>query len=73
MAASNSAFAQVRYAALLGSDSLALNCTAKVYEWVENTQGQPELVINFSNCIHCKTCDIKPYKVTKLAIAATMR
>ncbi len=29
-------------------------CPAKVYENVEN-----QLLINFSNCLHCKTCDLK--------------
>ncbi|WP_370212941.1 electron transfer flavoprotein-ubiquinone oxidoreductase [Roseovarius sp.] len=33
-------------------------CPAGVYEVVEK-DGQPEFVINFQNCVHCKTCDIK--------------
>lgn len=33
-------------------------CPANVYEIVENEDG-PALQINFTNCIHCKTCDIK--------------
>ena len=33
-------------------------CPAGVYEVVE-TSGKPEFVINFQNCVHCKTCDIK--------------
>ncbi|MCF1427707.1 MAG: electron transfer flavoprotein-ubiquinone oxidoreductase [Shewanella sp.] len=33
-------------------------CPAGVYEIVEQA-GQPRLVINSQNCIHCKTCDIK--------------
>ena len=33
-------------------------CPAGVYEFVE-TNGSPEFVINFQNCVHCKTCDIK--------------
>ncbi|TQS71444.1 electron transfer flavoprotein-ubiquinone oxidoreductase [Rhodobacteraceae bacterium] len=33
-------------------------CPAGVYEVVEKN-GQPEFVINFQNCVHCKTCDIK--------------
>ncbi|MCY4446544.1 MAG: electron transfer flavoprotein-ubiquinone oxidoreductase [Rhodobacteraceae bacterium] len=34
-------------------------CPVGVYEVIENTQGQREFKINFQNCIHCKTCDIK--------------
>ena len=38
-----------------------LFCPAKVYEFVEEG-GERKLRINFSNCLHCKTCDIKdPY------------
>ncbi|MEZ5912648.1 MAG: electron transfer flavoprotein-ubiquinone oxidoreductase [Paracoccaceae bacterium] len=33
-------------------------CPAGVYEVVEKN-GSPEFVINFQNCVHCKTCDIK--------------
>ncbi|WP_323765648.1 electron transfer flavoprotein-ubiquinone oxidoreductase [Marinovum sp.] len=33
-------------------------CPAGVYEVVEKG-GKPEFVINFQNCVHCKTCDIK--------------
>jgi len=33
-------------------------CPASVYEVVEKDDG-PEFVINFQNCVHCKTCDIK--------------
>jgi electron-transferring-flavoprotein dehydrogenase len=33
-------------------------CPAGVYEFVEK-DGKPEFVINFQNCVHCKTCDIK--------------
>ncbi|WP_043447247.1 electron transfer flavoprotein-ubiquinone oxidoreductase [Halotalea alkalilenta] len=33
-------------------------CPAAVYEVVEE-QGQTRFRINFQNCIHCKTCDIK--------------
>ena len=33
-------------------------CPAGVYEVVEKN-GKPEFVINFQNCVHCKTCDIK--------------
>ncbi|SFX12565.1 electron-transferring-flavoprotein dehydrogenase [Marinospirillum alkaliphilum DSM 21637] len=34
-------------------------CPAGVYEVVEDDAGQPRFQINFSNCVHCKTCDIK--------------
>lgn len=34
-------------------------CPAGVYEIVEDEPGQPKFQINFSNCIHCKTCDLK--------------
>ena len=33
-------------------------CPAGVYEVVQEG-GQPRFVINFQNCVHCKTCDIK--------------
>jgi electron-transferring-flavoprotein dehydrogenase len=33
-------------------------CPAGVYEVVEEASG-PRFVINFQNCVHCKTCDIK--------------
>ncbi|MBT8154891.1 electron transfer flavoprotein-ubiquinone oxidoreductase [Epibacterium ulvae] len=33
-------------------------CPAGVYEVVEK-DGQKEFVVNFQNCVHCKTCDIK--------------
>ncbi|GAB2712870.1 electron transfer flavoprotein-ubiquinone oxidoreductase [Halomonas garicola] len=34
-------------------------CPAGVYEVVEDDDGQPQFRINFQNCVHCKTCDIK--------------
>jgi electron-transferring-flavoprotein dehydrogenase len=34
-------------------------CPAGVYEIVGRDTGDPRLQINFSNCVHCKTCDIK--------------
>jgi electron-transferring-flavoprotein dehydrogenase len=35
-------------------------CPAAVYEIVRNDDGtNPRLQINASNCVHCKTCDIK--------------
>jgi len=36
-----------------------LYCPAAVYEWVGVDEGDPRLVINAQNCVHCKTCDIK--------------
>jgi electron-transferring-flavoprotein dehydrogenase len=40
-------------------------CPAAVYEMEENPKTQRrELKINFSNCVHCKTCDIMdPYQI----------
>jgi electron-transferring-flavoprotein dehydrogenase len=38
-------------------------CPASVYEMVEE-KGSRKLHINFSNCVHCKTCDIMdPYQI----------
>ena len=36
-------------------------CPAQVYEMVPSTvePGKKDLLINYTNCIHCKTCDIK--------------
>jgi electron-transferring-flavoprotein dehydrogenase len=34
-------------------------CPAGVYEVVEESGRDPRFVINFQNCVHCKTCDIK--------------
>jgi electron-transferring-flavoprotein dehydrogenase len=35
-------------------------CPAGVYEIVRDPDGaNPQFVINFANCVHCKTCDIK--------------
>ncbi|WP_135081752.1 electron transfer flavoprotein-ubiquinone oxidoreductase [Terasakiella sp. SH-1] len=36
-------------------------CPAGVYEYLddEENEGQKKLQINFANCLHCKTCDIK--------------
>jgi electron-transferring-flavoprotein dehydrogenase len=35
-------------------------CPAAVYEVVRDEDGSnPRFVINFQNCVHCKTCDIK--------------
>jgi electron-transferring-flavoprotein dehydrogenase len=40
-------------------------CPAAVYEMVEGgADGLRQLQINFSNCVHCKTCDIMdPYQI----------
>ncbi|MEQ6248880.1 electron transfer flavoprotein-ubiquinone oxidoreductase [Sulfitobacter sp. HNIBRBA3233] len=35
-------------------------CPAGVYEFVKDDKtGEDRFVINFQNCVHCKTCDIK--------------
>ena len=34
-------------------------CPAGVYEFVKGDDGRERLQINFQNCVHCKTCDIK--------------
>jgi electron-transferring-flavoprotein dehydrogenase len=34
-------------------------CPAGVYEFVEEAGADTRYVINFQNCVHCKTCDIK--------------
>jgi len=34
-------------------------CPAGVYEVVKEDGQDPRFVINFQNCVHCKTCDIK--------------
>lgn len=39
-------------------------CPANVYEMVEAGEGDRRLQVNFSNCVHCKTCDIMdPYQI----------
>ncbi|MBP6004671.1 MAG: electron transfer flavoprotein-ubiquinone oxidoreductase [Pyrinomonadaceae bacterium] len=40
-------------------------CPAAVYEMEQNVAtGRKELKVNFSNCVHCKTCDIAdPYQI----------
>lgn len=39
-------------------------CPANVYEMdIDEETGEPKMTLNFSNCVHCKTCDIKdPYE-----------
>ena len=34
-------------------------CPAGVYEVVQTEENASRFVINFQNCVHCKTCDIK--------------
>jgi electron-transferring-flavoprotein dehydrogenase len=35
-------------------------CPASVYEiTVDESTGKKDMKINFSNCVHCKTCDVK--------------
>ncbi len=40
-------------------------CPAAVYEMEESAKtGRREIKVNFSNCVHCKTCDISdPYQI----------
>ena len=40
-------------------------CPANVYEMVETDDGSGrQLQLNFSNCVHCKTCDVRdPYQI----------
>jgi electron-transferring-flavoprotein dehydrogenase len=39
-------------------------CPAAVYEMVNEADGKRRLQINFTNCVHCKTCDIMdPYQI----------
>jgi electron-transferring-flavoprotein dehydrogenase len=40
-------------------------CPAAVYEMEENPKtNRREIKVNFSNCVHCKTCDIAdPYQI----------
>lgn len=42
-------------------------CPAQVYNMVENEEsGRKEMQVDFSNCVHCKTCDIRdPYQIIK--------
>ena len=34
-------------------------CPAGVYEVVKTEEEKARFVVNFQNCVHCKTCDIK--------------
>jgi len=40
-------------------------CPANVYEMeVDEETGKQNMKLNFSNCVHCKTCDVKdPYEI----------
>ncbi len=41
-------------------------CPAAVYEWSKADAGPGKLHINFSNCVHCKTCDVMdPYGIIR--------
>ena len=42
-------------------------CPAQVYNMVHNEEtGRKEMQVDFSNCVHCKTCDIRdPYQIVK--------
>jgi len=42
-------------------------CPAQVYNMVDNDEsGRKEMQVDFSNCVHCKTCDIRdPYQIIK--------
>ncbi len=48
-------------------------CPAAVYEWPHADAGAARkaggVVINFSNCVHCKTCDVAdPYQIIEWAV-----
>ncbi|MEP5727861.1 MAG: electron transfer flavoprotein-ubiquinone oxidoreductase [Sulfitobacter sp.] len=48
---------KVNFATFAGPS--ARYCPAGVYEFVEEDGKDPRFQINFQNCVHCKTCDIK--------------
>ena len=48
---------QVNLAKYAGPESRY--CPAGVYEFIKTADNQDKLQINASNCVHCKTCDIK--------------
>jgi electron-transferring-flavoprotein dehydrogenase len=44
-------------------------CPASVYEMVDDGRSGKTLQINFSNCVHCKTCDIlDPYQIIQWTV-----
>ena len=48
-------------------------CPAAVYEWPHKSAAEARaaggVVINFSNCVHCKTCDIEdPYQIIEWTV-----
>ena len=47
-------------------------CPAGVYEFVK-VDGNDKLQINFQNCVHCKTCDIKDPTQNRLGHARRRR
>ncbi|NOY27325.1 MAG: electron transfer flavoprotein-ubiquinone oxidoreductase [Oligoflexia bacterium] len=42
-------------------------CPAQVYNMVDNQEsGRKEMQVDFANCVHCKTCDIRdPYQIIR--------
>ncbi len=39
-------------------------CPAAVYEMETDVAGKRQIKVNFSNCVHCKTCDVAdPYQI----------
>jgi electron-transferring-flavoprotein dehydrogenase len=39
-------------------------CPTGVYELIKGSKGETQLQVNFTNCVHCKTCDIMdPYQI----------
>ena len=44
-------------------------CPAGVYEYIQEDGQEPRLNINASNCIHCKTCDIKDPRLNIVWVA----
>ncbi len=43
-------------------------CPAAVYEWTEES-AREGVRVNFSNCVHCKTCDIAdPYQIIEWVV-----
>ena len=53
-----------RSSACIACGTCARVCPAGVYEMEKDeSTGKQNLKLNFSNCVHCKTCDVKdPYE-----------